>query len=79
MTYTDGFNRVRTVRPHRAPLKYIKKWPPTQEIALFFIVSPGRRWHVKKKIKNVESVATACSASARYIVNCVLLPMVFVV
>ena len=25
---SDGFNRVLTVRPHQAPLKYIKKWPP---------------------------------------------------
>ena len=33
---SDGFNRVRTVRPH------IKK-------CTFFIVAPGRRWYVKKR------------------------------
>ena len=25
---SNGFNRVRTERPHQAPLKYIKKWSP---------------------------------------------------
>ena len=46
---SNGFNRVLTVRPHRAPQKYIKKWPPLRKKLLyFFIVAPGRRWHVKK-------------------------------
>ena len=37
----DGVNKVRTKRPHRTPLKYIKKWPPTRDIALFFHSSTG--------------------------------------
>ena len=36
-------------------LKYIKKWPPPYKMLLyFFIVVPGRRWHIKKKIKKFE-------------------------
>ena len=43
---SDGFSRVRTKRPQRAPSKIYKKVaPPTQDIAPFFIVAPGR-WHV---------------------------------
>ena len=55
---SDDFNRVRTVRPHRVPLKYIKNWPPTQEISLFLDSSTrtlvdgmSKR---KEKIKNTD-------------------------
>ena len=35
-TTSDNFSWVRTEWPHRPPsLKNIKKWPPTQNIALF--------------------------------------------
>ena len=38
---SDGFNRVQTVRPHQAPLKYSKKWAPQHKIFFyFFIVAP---------------------------------------
>ena len=46
------------VRPHRAPLKYIKKYPLHKILLYFFIIAPRRRGHVKKK-KNVESVVAA--------------------
>ena len=63
---SDGFNRVLTVRPHQTFSKIHEKVAPLHKILLyFFIVAPGRRWHVKKIIKNVESVVAACSASAR--------------
>ena len=43
---SDDFNRVRIVRPHRAPLKYMKSMvPSTQGIALFLHSRIGR-WHV---------------------------------
>ena len=51
MKSSDGFDGERTKRPHQAPLKYTKKWPPTKKLLYFFIVAPGRRWNVKNEIK----------------------------
>ena len=43
--FGDDFNRVRTEQP--PPLEtHLKSGPPTQDIALFFIVASKRRWHV---------------------------------
>ena len=48
--YNDGFNRVQTERPHRSPPRIHQKLPPPDKILLyFFIVVPGRRWHVLYK------------------------------
>ena len=43
---SDGFNRVRTVRPHQAPPKINQKVASLHKILLyFFIVAPGRSRH----------------------------------
>ena len=49
---SDDFNRVRTVRPHQTPLKYIKKWPPAQQIALFLDSSTRTLMACQKEKKN---------------------------
>ena len=54
---SDGFNRVRTERPQQLSLKYIKKWPLTQEIALFFHSSTRTSMACQKKRKNFEDSA----------------------
>ena len=52
--YAHRQNRVRTVRPHRAPPTIHQEVVPLlKKLLYFFIVAPGRRWHVKKKIKKM--------------------------
>ena len=34
--HSDGFNRVRTERPRRTPLKYTRKLPPMKNVDLLF-------------------------------------------
>ena len=49
---SDGFNRLRTERPHQVPPKIHQTVAPLQKKLLyFFIVAPGRQWHVKNEIK----------------------------
>ena len=38
---SDGFNRLRTVQPHRAPEIHQKVAPLLKKLLNFFIVAPG--------------------------------------
>ena len=51
--FSDGFNRVQAVRPHRDPPKIDQKVAPLEKKLLYFYkAAPGHRWHVKKLKKN---------------------------
>ena len=51
---SDDFNERVLCGRTEPILKYIKNCPYARNCSNFFIVAPGRRWHVKKKKKKLN-------------------------